>query len=50
MSFNGIGNEKHAQHYKDIFKIILMDLYFRIPDPKLKRLIKNKYKSKYKIN
>ena len=50
MNFNGIGNEKSSQHYKDIFKIILMDLYFSIPDPKLQKLIKNRYKSKYKID
>ena len=44
MSFNKIGNKNGFQHYKNIFKIILTDLSFRIPDPKLKNLIKNTYK------
>ena len=44
MSFNKIGNEKDFQHYKDVFKIILGDIFFKIPDINLQKLIKKTYK------
>ncbi|MDC0456187.1 hypothetical protein OAL63_04760, partial [Candidatus Pelagibacter sp.] len=44
MSFNKIGNEKDFQHYKDIFKIILGDIFLKIPNINLQKLIKKTYK------
>ena len=44
MSFSKIGNEKDFQHYKDVFKIILGDIFLKIPDINLKKLIKKTYK------
>ena len=35
---------KKVQHFKDSFKIILMDIYFKIPDQNLKELLKKNYK------
>ena len=44
MSFNKIGNKKNFQHYKDVFKIILGDIFLKIPDTNLQKLIKKTYK------
>jgi len=44
MSFNKIGNEKDFKHYKDVFKIILGDIFLKIPDINLQKLIKKTYK------
>tara|TARA_B100001250_G_C19668386_1_gene730336 strand:- start:50 stop:745 length:696 start_codon:yes stop_codon:yes gene_type:complete len=49
MKFQNVGNaDKNGghkfQHFKDIFKIILMDIYFKIPDQSLKELVKKNYK------
>ena len=44
MSFSKIGNEKDFQHYKDVFKIILGDIFLKIPDINLQKLIKKTYK------
>jgi len=44
MSFNKIGNKNDVQHYKDVFKIILGDIFMKIPDINLKNLIKKTYK------
>ena len=44
MSFNKIGNEKDFQHYKDVFKIILGDIFLKIPNINLQKLIKKTYK------
>ena len=44
MSFNKIGNKKDFQHYKGIFKIILGDIFLKIPDISLQKLIKKTYK------
>ena len=44
MIFNNISNKKNYLHYKDVFKIILNDLFFKVPDQSLKDLIKNSYK------
>jgi len=51
MSFQNIGNtnfkkDKNFQHYKDIMKIIMGDIYFRIPDMKLRKFLKEIYKIK----
>jgi hypothetical protein len=51
MLFKNIGNSnskqyKNFQHYKDIIKIIMGDIYFRIPDIKLRKFLKEKYKIK----
>lgn len=46
MNFTLFGNEKNFQHYKDVIKIILTDIYMRIPDQDLRNLIKNTYKIK----
>ena len=43
MHFNKIGNEKGYQHYKDVFNLILFDIIARIPDLKLKKLLKKTY-------
>ena len=44
MSFNKIGNKNDLQHYKDVFKIILGDIFLKIPDINLQKLIKKTYK------
>jgi hypothetical protein len=48
MSFNNIGNAntKKTQHYKDVFDLILKDLYFRITDQNLKEFISQNYLNK----
>jgi len=51
MSFQNTGNAdskqvKQSQHYKDVLKIIMGDIYFRIPDMKLRKFLKEKYKIK----
>ena len=43
MTFKKIGNMKEIQHYKQTFKLILGDLFFKIPDKNLKDLIKKTY-------
>ena len=44
MSFNRIGNKRNFQHYKDVFRIILGDIFLKIPDINLQKLIKKTYK------
>ena len=49
MKFKNVGNadkigENKSQHFKDIFKIILMDIYFKIPDQSLRELVQKNYK------
>ena len=49
MSFQNTGNAdskkiKHSHHYKDVLRIIMGDIYFRIPDMKLRKFLKEKYK------
>ena len=50
MSFSKVGNSGHFdpefQHYKNVMKIILNDIYFRIPDENLRELIQEKYLKK----
>ena len=43
MKFKKFGNELGYRHYKDIFKIILIDLVMRIPDQELRKIIKKYY-------
>ena len=47
MYFNKIGNEKGYQHYKDVFKLIFFDMYARISDPNLKKLLKKIYEKNF---
>jgi|TARA_B110000238_G_scaffold192605_1_gene228095 hypothetical protein len=44
MSFAKVGNAKEAQHFKEVFKFLLVDLLFRIRDLKLRNIIKKTYK------
>ena len=44
MSFYKVANITEHYHYKEVFKIILNDLFLKIPDEKLKKLIKKAYK------
>ena len=51
MSFQNTGNAdfkqiKNSQHYKDVLRIIMGDIYFRIRDKKLRKFLKEKYKIK----
>ena len=43
MIFYKVANKKEFQHFKEVFKIILNDLFFKIPDQDLKNLIKKTY-------
>ena len=44
MSFAKVGNAKEAQHFKEVFKILLVDLLLRINDQNLRDTIKKMYK------
>ena len=44
ISFNKIGNKAGFQHYKEVFKIALGDIFLKIPNKDLKNLIKETYK------
>ena len=50
MSFSKVGNSGHFdpkfQHYKNVMKIILNDIFFRISDKNLRELILEKYLKK----
>ena len=43
MMFSNFGNEKGYQHYKDILKIILFDLYARTESGRIKETLKEIY-------
>ena len=43
MNFSKVANKTEFQHYKEVFKIILIDIFFKIPDQNLKDLIKKTY-------
>ena len=43
MMFSNFGNQKGYQHYKDILKIILFDLYARTENGKIKETLKKIY-------
>ena len=47
MSFSKVGNSNEAQHYKDVFKTIITDFFFRIPDQNLQKKIKKTYNLTY---
>ena len=42
--FSNVGNSSGSQHFKDVFKIILFDIYMRIPDFVIKKKLKKLYK------
>ena len=45
MELNNVGNStSNSQHFKEVFKIVLLDLYFRIPDNSIKNKLKKLYK------
>jgi|TARA_B100001964_G_C14206354_1_gene588333 hypothetical protein len=45
MFFSNVGNSTgNSQHYKDVFKIFLLDMYLRIPDFEIRKKIKEIYK------
>ena len=49
ITFSNVGNagkEKgnNFQHYKDVFRLILSDIFFKIPNYELRELIKKNYK------
>ena len=44
ISFNKIGNKTGFQHYKKVFKIVLGDIFLKVPGIDLKNLIKKTYK------
>jgi hypothetical protein len=47
MELMNVGNgSANSQHFKDVFKLILFDLYFRIPDQNIKNKLKKIYKLK----
>ncbi|MBD1157127.1 hypothetical protein IDH10_03045 [Pelagibacterales bacterium SAG-MED20] len=43
MQYYKFGNEKNYQHYKEILRVILYDIYARIKKPNLKKLLKKIY-------
>lgn len=45
MTFSNVGNSTSSgQHFKDVFKFLLLDIYLRIPNLKVKQEIKEIYK------
>ena len=44
MNFYKVANKAEFQHYKEVFNIILNDIFFRVPDQNLKDLINKTYK------
>ena len=44
MKFSSFGNDKKHQHYKDVLKFILYDLYAKTEEIRLKKLLKEIYK------
>ena len=44
MIFSKIGNDIDSQHYKQVFKLILVDFFLKVPGKDLKNLIKKTYK------
>jgi hypothetical protein len=43
IQFVNVGNEKGHKHYKDALKIILFDIFARLEDPDLKKILKKVY-------
>ena len=45
MVFKNVGNSgDFGQHYKDVFKFLLLEIYLRIPNLEIKKEIKKIYK------
>ena len=44
MQLSAIGNKKGYQHYKNILGIMLFNVFARVTDPRLKKLLKKIYK------
>ncbi len=45
MEISNVGNsEESSQHFKDVFKLILLDFYFKIPNFEIKKDLKKIYK------
>lgn len=44
MEFQNVGNTLNSQHFKEVFKLLLLDLYFRIPNQNIKAKLKKIYK------
>ena len=44
MNFSKVGNKTGSQHYKQVFKFIFADFFFKVPDINLRNLIKKTYK------
>ena len=45
MKFGNFGNKKNYQHYKDVLKLILFDIFARTKDVKIKKILKEIYNS-----
>ena len=43
IQFMNVGNEKGYTHYKDTLKIMLFDIFARLKDPNLKKILKKVY-------
>ena len=44
MEIKNVGNSKNSsQHFKDVFRLILLDFYFRIPNFQIKKDLKKIY-------
>ena len=44
MNFSKVGKKTGSQHYKQVFKFIFADFFFKVPDINLRNLIKKTYK------
>ena len=44
MIFYKVGNRTTYQHYKNLFKTILQDLFYKVPNKNLRNLLKKTYK------
>ena len=44
MKFSNFGNEKKYQHYKDILRIMLFDVFARIENIEVKKILNQIYK------
>ena len=38
--FSNVGNDLEAKHYKDVFKILLLDIFYSVKTTKIKSLLK----------
>ena len=45
MEISNVGNSgESSQHFKEVFRLILLDFYFKIPNFKIKKDLKKIYK------